>query len=136
MNKGCGSAALAGPGGGCYGRRHDDESLRMILYGIPTCDTCRKAMKEIAAAGRPVTFRDVRSEPLDTADISRFLAALGDGLVNRASTTWRGLDDTARAAGPAALLAAHPTLMKRPVIDVDGALILGWTDAVRARVLK
>jgi arsenate reductase-like glutaredoxin family protein len=108
----------------------------MILYGIPTCDTCRKAMKEIAAAGRPVTFRDVRAEPLGPAEIDRVLAAFGEGLVNRASTTWRGLDEAARAAGPAALLAAHPTLMKRPVIDADGALMLGWTDAVRARVLK
>ncbi len=108
----------------------------MILYGIPTCDTCRKAMKEIEAAGRAVTFRDVRAEPLDAEEIDRFLTVFGDSLVNRASTTWRGLDDAARAAGPAALLVAHPALMKRPVIDADGTLTLGWAEVVRARILK
>lgn len=63
----------------------------MILYGIPTCDTCRKALREISAAGQDVTFRDIRAEPLEPAEVSRFLAAFGDRLVNRASTTWRGL---------------------------------------------
>lgn len=108
----------------------------MILYGIPTCDTCRKALREISAAGQDVTFRDIRAEPLEPAEVSRFLAAFGDRLVNRASTTWRGLDDAARAAGPAALLAAHPTLMKRPVIDRDGVLTLGWTAEIKPLILK
>ena len=44
--------------------------------------------------------------------------------------------DAARAAGPAALLAAHPTLMKRPVIDRDGVLTLGWTAEVKPLILK
>ena len=108
----------------------------MILYGIPGCDTCRKARREIEAAGHALTFRDIRAEPLTERELSRFLATFGDRLVNRASTTWRGLDEAARAAAPDALLTAHPTLMKRPVIERDGTLTLGWTTEVKSLILK
>lgn len=101
----------------------------MILYGISTCDTCRKARKALEAAGHAVTFRDVRTDPLDAAEIARFLAAFGDRLVNRSSTTWRGLSDAERSAAPATLIAAHPALMKRPVLEDGPRLTLGW-DAV------
>lgn len=108
----------------------------MMLYGIANCDTCRKARKEIEAAGLSVTFRDVRAEPLESADISRFLAAFGDRLVNRASTTWRALGPEERERDPADLLAAHPALMKRPVLERDGVLALGWTPESKALILK
>ena len=98
------------------------------IYGLKTCDTCRKAIKALPGA----TFRDVRAEPLDAGEIAEFLAAFGDRLVNRASATWRELDDTEREKPPAVLLAAHPALMKRPVIRSDGALHLGWTPETRA----
>ena len=45
----------------------------MILYGISTCDTCKKAIKALEAAGHPVTFRDVRKDPLSEAEIDRLL---------------------------------------------------------------
>ena len=98
----------------------------IILYGIPTCDTCRAARKALEDAGKSVVFRDVRAEPLDAETLARFHATLGDGLINRRSTTWRGLSEDARAGDPVALLAAHPTLMKRPVIEANGTLTLGW----------
>ena len=99
----------------------------MIIHGLKTCDTCRAAVK--ATGG---TLRDVRTEPLTTAELARFLDAFGDELVNRRSTTWRGLDEATRAGEAATLLAAHPALMKRPVIETpEGALHLGWTPAVR-----
>ena len=47
--------------------------------------------------------------------------------------TWRGLDEAARARPPEALLAEHPTLMKRPVIETGKVLTLGWSDAIAAR---
>lgn len=108
----------------------------MILYGLPACDTCRKARAALAAAGHAVTFRDIRVEPLDAAERAEFLAAFGAALVNRASTTWRGLDSAARETGAEALLAAHPALMKRPVIRAGDRLHLGWTAAVRAALLE
>lgn len=104
----------------------------MILYGIPTCDTCRKALAALSAAGHDVTFRDVRKAPLSGDDIARFLGVFGDRLVNRASTTWRGLEEAERATLPAGLIAAYPALMKRPVVEGDGKLTLGWDKTAQA----
>jgi arsenate reductase-like glutaredoxin family protein len=98
------------------------------IYGIKTCDTCRKALAALPGA----EFVDIRATPLDAATLARFVAAFGDGLVNRSSTTWRGLDDATRALPVADLLSQNPTVMKRPVIDQDGALYLGWKADVQA----
>ncbi|MEM1432356.1 MAG: ArsC/Spx/MgsR family protein [Pseudomonadota bacterium] len=102
----------------------------MTLYGIPTCDTCRKARKALEAAGHAVALHDVRAQPLAGAEIAAFLDVFGDALVNRKSTTWRGLSDDERGSDPAALLAAHPPLMKRPVITDGTRRTLGWSDAI------
>lgn len=107
----------------------------MRVYGLKNCDACRKAIKELAEAGREPVLIDVRADGLDAADRTRFLEAFGDSLVNRRSTTWRGLSEEERAQDPAALLAAHPALMKRPVIEAEGRLFLGWDKAVRAALL-
>ncbi|MCB2128575.1 MAG: hypothetical protein KDE03_05730 [Rhodobacteraceae bacterium] len=106
----------------------------MIVYGLPNCDSCRKARAALAAAGRSVAFRDVRAAPLSEAELETLLAAFGDRLINRASTTWRGLSDDERAKPPVTLLSRHPALMKRPVIHDGDMLLLGWTDATRARL--
>jgi arsenate reductase-like glutaredoxin family protein len=98
----------------------------MRIHGLKTCDACRKAVKETGAE-----LRDVREDPLTEAEIARFLEEFGDALVNRRSTTWRGLSEAERAGDPAALLAAHPTLMKRPVVEDGERLLLGWTAEVR-----
>lgn len=103
----------------------------MILYGIPTCDTCRKALKALAAAGHSVRLHDVRATPLSAAERAEFLAAFEGRLINRNSTTWRGLTAGERDAAPDALLAAHPALMKRPVIR-GRTLTLGWDKAAQA----
>ena len=108
----------------------------MRLYGIKTCDTCRKALKALDAAGKTPEFVDVRANPLEADTIARFLAEFGGDLINTRSTTWRGLDEEMRQQSPADLLAAHPTLMKRPVIEAEDTLYLGWTSAVQDTVLK
>lgn len=105
----------------------------MILYGISTCDTCKKAQKALTAAGHTVTFRDVRAAPLSEAEINEFVTEFGPDIINRQSTTWRGLSDFLRANEPEAQLAAQPTLMKRPVIRGEAGLTLGWSDAIAAR---
>ncbi|MEL7216581.1 MAG: ArsC/Spx/MgsR family protein, partial [Pseudomonadota bacterium] len=107
----------------------------MTLHGLKTCDTCRKALKALEAAGSPVTFRDVRAGPVTAGELAAWHAAFGAALINTRSTTWRGLDaaQRARAEGDvAALLVEHPTLIKRPVIEADGQLYLGWTKATQA----
>jgi Spx/MgsR family transcriptional regulator len=105
----------------------------MELYGIKACDTCRAALKTLAAAGHEVRFVDVRESPLTRAELEAFEAAFGAALLNTRSTTWRGLSAAERAGEPVDLMLAHPTLMKRPVIrDDDGTLHLGWGKAVQA----
>jgi len=103
----------------------------MVLYGIGTCDTCRKARKTLENSGLAVEFRDVRAAPLSAGEIGRFLAEFGGALLNTRSTTWRGLSESERARAPEALLADHPTLMKRPVIEGPGGLTLGWDQAAQ-----
>ncbi|MEM7074790.1 MAG: ArsC/Spx/MgsR family protein [Pseudomonadota bacterium] len=99
----------------------------MNLYGLKSCDTCRKALAALRAAGREVTFVDVRAEGVPEAVLLRARNTFGATLLNTRSTTWRGLSDAERSRDALALLADHPTLMKRPLIDADGGLHLGWS---------
>ncbi|MEM1130053.1 MAG: ArsC/Spx/MgsR family protein [Pseudomonadota bacterium] len=107
----------------------------MALYGIRTCDTCRKARRALEAAGQDVRFVDLRDTPPSRDVITTWLDALGPDLVNRRSTTWRSLDPQDRETEPSKLLAAHPTLFKRPILDRDGTLYLGWGKDVQAAML-
>lgn len=104
----------------------------ITLYGIRTCDTCRKAEKALVAAGLDVSFRDVRAEPLSEAEREELVTEFGDRIINRQSTTWRGLSDWLKASDADAILAAQPTVMKRPVIRAGGALYLGWDAEIQA----
>ena len=107
----------------------------MILYGISTCDTCKKALKALEAADKSVTFRDIRAEPLSEAEIDKIVIEFGDRAVNKQSTTYRGFNDFLKASDPEAQIASQPAVMKRPVIDADGKFYLGWDDAVQAALL-
>lgn len=107
----------------------------MILYGISTCDTCKKALKALEAAGKSVTFRDIRANPLSAAEIDRIVQEFGDRAVNKQSTTYRGFSDFLKASEPEAQIASQPAVMKRPVIESGGKLYLGWDDAVQAALL-
>lgn len=107
----------------------------MRFFGLKSCDTCRKALKSLAAVGQSPEVIDVRADGISAEDQSAIIAAFGDAAINRASTTWRGLSDAEKAGDPAVLLAAHPTLMKRPVIEVDGTWTIGWKADVQAKHL-
>jgi arsenate reductase-like glutaredoxin family protein len=105
------------------------------MYGLETCALCQRAMKDISAAGKDVSFRDVRAEPLSAAELAVLLAEFGDRLVDRTTPEWRSLTDWLKHSEADAQLEAKPKLMARPVI-VDGArYFLGWDDAVKAAVL-
>jgi arsenate reductase len=104
----------------------------MRIYGLKTCDTCRKAIKALPGA----VFVDLRADGLPDGVLARAQTAFGARLVNTASTTWRGLSEAERARDPLALLADYPALMKRPLIETaDGALYLGWSKDVQAALL-
>ena len=99
----------------------------MEIYGLKTCDTCRKAIKALPQA----RFVDVRADGVPEAVMAAARRAFGDALVNTRSTTWRGLPEDDRQQDAGTLLAAHPTLMKRPLIVDGDAQYLGWTKAVQ-----
>jgi arsenate reductase (glutaredoxin) len=107
----------------------------MILYGIPTCDTCKKAIKALQTAGHEVTFRDVRANPLSEAEIDKIVQEFGDLAVNKQSTTYRAFNDFLKVSDPEAQIAAQPAVMKRPVIEADGHWFLGWDDKVQTALL-
>ena len=112
----------------------------MIMYGIKNCDTCRKAMKWLDEAGIAYRFHDFRKDGLAPGELAKWLAAVDrDVLINRRGTTYRQLDDKAKAAlegaEPAAVLLGAPTLMKRPIFACEGAYLVGFGDAQKA-VLK
>ncbi|MBD1202811.1 MAG: hypothetical protein H9533_01625 [Rhodobacteraceae bacterium] len=107
----------------------------MILYGIPTCDTCKKALKALQAAGHDVAFRDVRAAPLSEAEITEIVQEFGDLVINKSSTTYRAFSDFLKASEPEAQIAAQPTVMKRPVIRQGADWHLGWDEKVQAKLL-
>ncbi len=108
----------------------------MRFFGLKSCDTCRKARKALAEAGHDPVVIDVRADGIAAADRATIIVEFGDQAINKASTTWRGLDDADKARDPAELLAEHPTLMKRPVIEHDGRWTIGWKPDVQAQYLS
>lgn len=106
------------------------------LYGIPNCDTVRRARAWLAEHGVEHHFHDLKKHGVPEAALDRWLAAAGwEPLVNRKGTTWRGLDDATRAAvvdtpSARALLLQHASLIKRPVLEwADGAITVGFDAA-------
>ncbi len=99
----------------------------MRLYGLKTCDTCRKALKVLNNA----EFVDVRADGLPEKVMIEAFDRFGKALLNTRSTTWRNLDDAERARPVLDLLKDHPTLMKRPLIASEQGMTLGWTDETR-----
>ena len=114
--------------------------MSLILYGLKSCDTCKKALKALDLAGIGARFVDIRADADLSGRVPVWLEAAGaKALLNRASTTWRGLgpDDQARADTEAAtvgLLVANPTLIKRPVIETDREILVGWSAETKARL--
>ena len=99
----------------------------MKLYGLKNCDSCKKALSQLRAAGYDVDFFDIRAEPLDPSQIADLLARHGEQIVlNRKSTTWRSLPDSERLLPIETLLAQHPALIKRPIIFQNNTSYVGW----------
>ena len=101
------------------------------LYGIRNCDTVRKARRWLDDHGVTYDWHDFRADGLPGDDLDRWLAAVGDAvLVNRRGRTWRQLPESAREqldpASLRALLLEQPTLIKRPVLDDGGEIVVGF----------
>ena len=100
----------------------------ITLYGIPNCDTVKKARDWLSARGVDYAFHDYKKAGVDAGRIAGWARQVGwQLLLNRAGTTFRKLPDADKADldadKAAALMATHPSCIKRPVVEVDGKLI-------------
>jgi Spx/MgsR family transcriptional regulator len=103
----------------------------VTIYGLATCDTTRAARKWLDGQGVAHAFHDVREDGLTKPLVESWIKQLGwEKVLNKASTTWRELPEKEKAGvdekKAIALLLAHPTLVKRPVLDRSGKLSLGF----------
>lgn len=110
----------------------------LLVYGLKNCDTCRKATKWLDAEGISHAFIDVRKDGIDSDLVSKWIDAVGwETLLNRKSTTWRGLPDLVKTdvdkTSALKLLVENPTLIKRPVFDRDNSISVGFKDADKAQ---
>jgi arsenate reductase (glutaredoxin) len=109
------------------------------LYGIPNCDTVKKARAWLTDNGHAYTFHDFKKQGVPADRLDAWLQTLGwETLVNRQGTTWRKLDDAVRlsvvdSGSAKALMLDHPSVIKRPVLERDGQpLSVGFTPLLRA----
>lgn len=109
----------------------------MVLYGIPNCDTVKRARVWLAEHGQNVAFHDFKKQgvPLDRLPV--WVSAVGwEKLVNRQGTTWRKLDTAVQAAvvdatSAQALMQAQASVIKRPVVEwPDGSVTVGFDAAL------
>ncbi|MEX8496095.1 ArsC family reductase [Sphaerotilus sp.] len=107
--------------------------VALTLYGIPNCDTVKKARAWLAEHAVAVTFHDFKKQGVPEAALDSWIAQLGwETLLNRSGTTWRRLDDATRAAVTDAasartLMLAQTSVIKRPVVQwPDGSLTVGF----------
>ena len=110
--------------------------MTVTLFGLKTCDTCRKARKELDAAGISHTYVDVRADGIEPGRLNTWAEEAGwQTLLNTKSATWRGLPEGDRSnvgeAEAIALMTGHPTLIKRPVIESGASVLVGWTSATK-----
>ena len=107
----------------------------ITLYGISNCDTCRKAKNWFNENRITFDFFDFRKNELTQTKIETWIDSIGlDKLINRRGTTWRNLPDELRDQihGPenVDVLNQFPTLMKRPIIEIDDHFLVGFDASV------
>jgi arsenate reductase (glutaredoxin) len=114
--------------------------MAITMYGIKNCDTIKKARNWLEDRAIAYDFHDYKSAGVDRATLKRWADKLGwEVLLNRAGTTFRKLPDAEREgideAKAIALMEAQPSMIKRPVLDVDGELLVGFKpDAYQAKL--
>ena len=113
--------------------------MTTTLYGIPNCDTVKKARTWLADNGHDFSFHDFKKQGLSRELVEGWLAQLDwETLVNRKGMTWRNLSDERKAqivdkASAAELMLENPSVIKRPVLEGAGPLSVGFSaDQYRA----
>lgn len=104
----------------------------VTLHGIKACDTMKKARTWLDGQGIAYAFHDYKAVGIDAATLKAWAAKVGwEVLLNRSGTTFRSLPDSDKQGlnedRAIALMVAQPSMIKRPVLDVDGALVVGFS---------
>jgi Spx/MgsR family transcriptional regulator len=112
----------------------------ITLYGLKTCDTCRKARAWLEQHNIAYEYHDVRGDGLDPALLERWLQTTDwEKLLNRRSLTWRRIPDAEKdgidGARAVALIHEHPTLLKRPVLEAGDVIEIGFSPARYAELV-
>ena len=105
--------------------------MPVTLYGIKNCDTMKKARAWLDAEGVTYAFHDYKAEGIDRPRLEAWIGAVGwETLLNRAGTTFRKLPEADKAdldeRKALALMLDQPSMIKRPVLDLDGRLLVGF----------
>jgi arsenate reductase (glutaredoxin) len=118
-------------------------TIPVTLYGIKNCDTVKKARAWLDANAVPYLFHDYKTAGIDHGRLQSWAGEVGwETLLNRAGTTFRKLPDADKAglgeAKAFALMLAQPSMIKRPVLDLGGKLLVGfkpelYEDAMKTR---
>lgn len=109
--------------------------MTVTLYGIPNCDTVKKARVWLDGRGIAYAFHDYKKQGADAAQLAGWCATAGlDKVLNRAGTIFRKLSDEEKASaasvdGAVALMVAQPSLIKRPIVEHAGGLLVGFREA-------
>jgi len=114
--------------------------LAVTVYGIPNCDTVKKARVWLDGQGIAYTFHDYKKAGVDAGKLAEWIAAAGlDKVLNRAGTTFRKLPEAERVdldeAQAVALMVANPSCIKRPVVEHAGGVLVGFKPDEWARAL-
>lgn len=109
----------------------------ITVYGIPNCDTVKKARKWLDNRGVSYSFHDFKKGGLTPERAASWIQELGvDKVVNKRGTTWKKLDpaiqESVTAETAPALLASQPSLVKRPVFDLGEIRLIGFDKSVQA----
>jgi len=112
----------------------------LTIYGIKSCSTCREAVKWLNTRDIPYRFHDLREDGIDIQTLERWADSVEwEKLLNKSSLTWRKLPDVDRSGmtrnRALAAMIEHPTLVKRPVLEMGKQVALGFSARQYAEIL-
>lgn len=115
--------------------------MTITLYGIPNCDTVKKARKWLDEQGLAYAFHDYKKQGADAGKLGEWIAAAGwERVLNRAGTTFRKLPEADKSAldadKAAEVMLANPSCIKRPIVEHPGGLLVGFKPDAWATALK
>ncbi len=113
----------------------------IIMYGIPNCDSIKKARRWLDQHDVTYQFHNYKKDGITAEQLSLWVDQLGwEILLNKRGTTWRTLSDEQKANIDAskaiALMRAHTSMIKRPVLMIDGHIEIGFSEAVYSALFQ